>query len=295
MYGDFMLFVARWSFNSAQEPLELCGQLAGSHHPVEWRRIRMWGDNQGILFDKNQSHWGWGMSLHFIYIYNIYIYNVYIYNIYIYNIYILYTQIWLLIKNPLSGNDHSSRIFFLSRIFRKLHVDFSRNACWATAPLMKIHHLPNHTKSSRITSSRPCKHAASITASPSQDKWLLIRQVFARLTGQLPSKCTWLVPTLSTFAEFSRKYPYPQAPAISRGRTRGKANTRALGVWLSQTLTFGSLAAAFGACFLRLQRATLGKEVLQDHGIWLTFGSLAATSTYGAVPFSCRTPGGRRW
>ena len=35
------------------------------------------------------------------------------------------------------------------------------------------------------------------------------------------------------------------------------------------------------------------KEVRQDHGIWLTFGSLAAT--YGAVPFSCRTPGGRRW
>jgi len=83
------------------------------------------------------------------------------------------------------------------------------------------------------------------------------------------------------------------------GRIRGKANTRGLGAWLSQSFTFGSLAAAFGACFLRLQKATLGstsgrcKEVLQDHGIWLTFGSLAAT--YGAVPFSCRTPGGRRW
>jgi len=57
-------------------------------------------------------------------------------------------------------------------------------------------------------------------------------------------------------------------------------------VWLSQTLTFGSLVAAFGACFLGLQKATLGstsgrpKDVLQDHGIWLrrslTFGSLAA-------------------
>ena len=51
--------------------------------------------------------------------------------------------------------------------------------------------------------------------------------------------------------------------------------------------------------FLRLQKATLGstsgncKDVLQEHGIWLTFGSLAVT--YGAVPFSCRTPGGRRW
>ena len=61
-----------------------------------------------------------------------------------------------------------------------------------------------------------------------------------------------------TFAKLSRKYPNPQTPAISRGRIRGKANTRGLGVWLSQSLTFGSLAAAFGACFLRLQKAPLG-------------------------------------
>ena len=46
------------------------------------------------------------------------------------------------------------------------------------------------------------------------------------------------------FAELSRKYPYPQTPAISRGCIRGKANTRGLGIWLSQSLTFGSLAAA---------------------------------------------------
>ena len=60
--------------------------------------------------------------------------------------------------------------------------------------------------------------------------------------------------------------------------------TRGLGVWLSQSLTFGSLAAACGPCFLRLQKAALGstsgrrKGALQDHGIWrwqsLTFGSL---------------------
>jgi len=74
-----------------------------------------------------------------------------------------------------------------------------------------------------------------------------------------------------TFAQLSQKYPYPQTPAISRGRIRGKANTRGLRVWLSQSLTFGSLAAAFGACFLRLQKAALGrcKDVLRDHGIWL--------------------------
>jgi len=106
-----------------------------------------------------------------------------------------------------------------------------------------------------------------------------------------------------TFTELSRNYPYPQTLAISRRRIKGKANTRGLSVWLLQDLTFGSLAAAFGACFLRLQKATLGstggcKDVLQDHGIWLwrsfTFGSLAATyegKGKCAVPFSCRTPG----
>ena len=90
-----------------------------------------------------------------------------------------------------------------------------------------------------------------------------------------------------TFAELSRKCPYSQTPAISRGCIEGKANTRGLGVWLSQSLTFGNLATAFGACFLRLQKASLGsdsgrcKDVLQDHGVWLSrslaFGSAAAT------------------
>ena len=63
-----------------------------------------------------------------------------------------------------------------------------------------------------------------------------------------------------TFAELSRKYPYSQTPAISRGRIEGKANARGLGVWLSQSLTFGNLAAAFGACFLRLKKASLGSD-----------------------------------
>ena len=47
-----------------------------------------------------------------------------------------------------------------------------------------------------------------------------------------------------TFAELSRKYPYSQTPAISRGCTEGKAKTRGLGVSLSQSLTFGNLATA---------------------------------------------------
>ena len=65
-----------------------------------------------------------------------------------------------------------------------------------------------------------------------------------------------------SFAEISRKKPYPQTPAISRGRSEGKKES-------------GSLAAAFGACLLRLQKVTLGstsgrcKDVLQD----MVFGS----------------------
>jgi len=61
-----------------------------------------------------------------------------------------------------------------------------------------------------------------------------------------------------SFEKLARKYPYPQTPAIGRARIRGKANTRGLGAGLSQSLTLGSLAAAFGACFLRLHKATLG-------------------------------------
>ena len=45
-----------------------------------------------------------------------------------------------------------------------------------------------------------------------------------------------------TFAELSRKYPYSQTQAISRGCIEGKANTKGLGAWLSQSLTFGNLA-----------------------------------------------------
>ena len=106
-------------------------------------------------------------------------------------------------------------------------------------------------------------------------------------------------------------------PGHQRGRIEGKANTRGLGVWLLQSLPFGNLAAACGASFLTLQKASLGsdsgrcKDVLQDHGVWLsrslTFGSSAATyeattqatepepNRNSPVPFSCQTPGGSGW
>jgi len=75
-----------------------------------------------------------------------------------------------------------------------------------------------------------------------------------------------------SFAELSRKYSYPQ-PSSARGASKEKQTPGALALWPSQSLTFGSLAAAFGACFLRLQKATLGstsgrsKDALQDHDI----------------------------
>ena len=63
-----------------------------------------------------------------------------------------------------------------------------------------------------------------------------------------------------TFADRSRKYPSSQTLAISGGRIEGKANTRGLGVWLLQSLPFGNLAAACGASFLTLQKASLGSD-----------------------------------
>ena len=128
-----------------------------------------------------------------------------------------------------------------------------------------------------------------------------------------------------TFAELSRQYPYP---AISRGRIEGKASTRGLGDWLSQSLTFGNLAVAFGACFSRLQKASLGSDsgrmrqvqgcasgpwclaVTKPHlwklgcYLWRARRLSKSTTTQetepepnrnSLVPFSCRTPGGSGW
>ena len=54
----------------------------------------------------------------------------------------------------------------------------------------------------------------------------------------------WLSPALShNFRRTFAKISHSQTPAISRGCTEGKAKTRGLGVWLSQSLTFGNLAA----------------------------------------------------
>ena len=127
-------------------------------------------------------------------------------------------------------------------------------------------------------------HAASITESLLRTDccWLVF---FCKVCWPL-QHAPWLSPAPSqNFRGTFAKIPLSQTPAISRARIEGKANARGLGVWLSQSLTFGNLAAAFGACFLRLQKSSLGsdsgrcKDVLQDHGVQLsrslTFGSSA--------------------
>ena len=145
---------------------------------------------------------------------------------------------WLLIKIPVSRNGYSPRIKkLLLRNFRELHVYLSRGPCWPTTPLMKIR-------------SPPAKLRQRITGS------LLNMQLASRnpFSGQIFCKVYWPTPFNMhfefrplfriTFAELSQKYPYSQTPAISRGCTEEKAKTRGLGVWLSQSLTFGNLATA---------------------------------------------------
>ena len=161
-----------------------------------------------------------------------------------------------------------------------------------------IHRLPNHTKLSRITSSKPCKRAASITES-------LLRTGGCWLGIFLHGLQCWATPFTmhfgfrpsQNFRGTFAKIPLSADPSHQR-RIRGKANTRGLGVWLSQSLTFGSLAAAFGTCFLRLQKATLGSTRSSCKDVLEASPSVATNLriTYErkgkcAVPFSCRIPG----
>ena len=118
-------------------------------------------------------------------------------------------------------------------IFRGAHVG-QQHLLWRF-----VHHLPNYARESRITSWLAFKHAASITES-------LLRIFFCKIYWPTPFNMHFDFRPLFriTFAELSRKYPYSQTPAISRGCTEGKAKTRGLGVWLSQSLTFGNLTTA---------------------------------------------------
>jgi len=73
---------------------------------------------------------------------------------------------------------------------------------------------------------------------------------------------------LQNFRGTFAKIPlYPETPAISRGRIKGKANARGLGVLLWQSLTLGSLpAGCMWNLFLETSESILGsasKDLLQ--------------------------------
>ena len=130
-----------------------------------------------------------------------------------------------------------------------------------------IHHLPNHTKLSRITSSQPCKHAASITESPSQDKLLLI-SFFCRAYWATPFKMHFDFRPL--FRRTFAKIPLSADPSHQQGAHQRKSKHQGPSRLALAKPHFWKLGCCVGACFLRLQKATLGstsgrcKEVLED-------------------------------
>ena len=129
-----------------------------------------------------------------------------------------------------------------SRNFRKLHVYLSRGPCWPTTPLMKIRSPPAKLRQ-RITDHFLVAFLNMHLASRNPFSGQIF---FCKVYWPTPFNMHFDFRPLFriTFAELWRKYPYSQTPAISRGCTEGKAKTRGLGVWLSQSLTFGNLAAA---------------------------------------------------
>ena len=109
-----------------------------------------------------------------------------------------------------------------------------------------------------------------ITRVPSQDRLFLIGRYFVDglLSHPLQNALSLLPAPSPTFTELSRKSSCLQAPAIRTGHIKVKATAAGLGVWLPQGLTVASLAAAFGACFLRLQKATLGSTTVPKSHLW---------------------------
>ena len=104
-----------------------------------------------------------------------------------------------------------------------------------------LHRPPNHTNFPRTTSSQPCAPAASIAGT-----CVAVAHSFTELSRNCRQK------TLS--ADRSHQH----------GRIRRKAKTRDDGGWLWQSLAFGSLAAALGFCFSRLQKRILASTRNQN-------------------------------
>ena len=167
-----------------------------------------------------------------------------------------------------------------------------------------IHHLPHYTK---FASWKSCKHAVSITETLLRADCFWLGISLKGFLGQLLQRHFDFCPLLRrTSAKLSRKYPHPQTPAISRGRIRGKANITGLGVWLSQSLTFGSLASEFQDhriwSYLAVAKPRLWKlgsylwrerymSGVQHHMVNWT----SEPNRNSLVAFSGRTPGGRGW
>ena len=165
-----------------------------------------------------------------------------------------------MIKIPLSRNGHSSRIkILLSRNFRELHVYLSRGPCWPTS-------CEDSFTTCQITPENHGSLLGSLLNMQLASRNPFSGQIFfAQFTGPTPFNMHFDFRPLFriTFAELSRKYPYSQTPAISRGCTEGKAKTRGL-AWC--------LALA------------------KPH-----FWKLGYCYSHSLVPFSCRTPGGSGW
>ena len=201
----------------------------------------------------------------------------------VYRYIMIYMYIYIcrwLIKIPLTANGQSSRIkTLLSRNFRQLHVCFSRGPCWATTPLMKLMKI-------RSPPAKLCQRITEFLIA-FLNMQLASRNLFS---GQI----CWLVFFLQGLLTHPLKHAHWLSPTPSRNfrenipihRPRPSAHQ---GPWCLALAKphFWNLPAAFGACFLRLQKSWLGsdsgrcKDVLQDHGVWLsrslTFGSSAAT------------------
>ena len=138
----------------------------------------------------------------------------------------------------------------------------------------------------------------------------LLRHFFCKAYWATPFKMHFDLRQLlhRTFAELSRTYPYPQTPAISRGRIRGKANQ---GPWCLALAKphFCKLGCCIWSFFLETSESNVRQYQRQVQGCASRLWYLAVAEPHlrklgcylyegkskCAVPFSCRTPGGRRW
>ena len=88
-----------------------------------------------------------------------------------------------------------------------------------------IHHLPSHTKLSRITPSQLCKHAAGITETLVWTGCCLDKFFVARLTGSFPSLLGYLLHLLlrRTFTKLSRNENLSADPSHQQGAHQTKS------------------------------------------------------------------------